>query len=136
MCRGWHDISLGWYICGIDAGFFQNLKAIGVGIILQDAFCRFCHCSCILYPWLFACGRRRGDAALSSIKELRFSQVIFESGSKLVLDGLGFKTMDLSGFDTMIKVYRVIFDERPSFRIVDIRRDTDFVILYMLYGST
>lgn len=130
ICRGWHNLSPGWFRAGVDATFFSEDNVTGIGIILQDDVGGFISTRVLCIP---GCLRvDEGEAmglheVLSWIKALGLQQVLFETDSKLVVDALSSRVEDLSEFGSIVSSCKKILESNLSFTVKHVRRDVNFV---------
>ncbi|XP_057809175.1 uncharacterized protein LOC131023647 [Salvia miltiorrhiza] len=85
-CVGWHPLQPGYVKCGVDVAFFEDLHAMGVGLVLRDHEGHFIMAKTLKVQGLFKVeeGELMGiKEALSWLKELCYNRGWVESDCKL-----------------------------------------------------
>ncbi|XP_057793280.1 uncharacterized protein LOC131009894 [Salvia miltiorrhiza] len=124
-CVGWHDISVGWVRCGVDAAFFAGDNSMGIGIVVRNHVGDFLAGKSMKFP-----GRRdvvEGELmgvkeALSWLKNLGYLVGFVDCDSKIACDAILKKTELINERGVLADFCCRELSSMPGIRICNVRR--------------
>jgi hypothetical protein len=126
----WQRPQQGWYKCNVDAGFHRDANKTSAGWCLRDYLGRFIMAGTIWLDGFYSILEGEAIALLEAMKAMEqrsISQVIFETGSKGVVDSIHSFRGGNSEFSLIVSQINNLLSVFPNFVVKFIKRQANMV---------
>jgi ribonuclease HI len=126
----WQPPPLSYVKCNVDASFFNNDGATGWGWCVRDHRGRFLLAGTNLIQAHLNTLEGEAMAIKEAMSELMlrgFSNVIFESDSKIAVDAISSRHVGISEFSVLISDIKSLLDANSNFEVKFVKRQANMV---------
>ncbi|XP_057779532.1 uncharacterized protein LOC130998115 [Salvia miltiorrhiza] len=130
VCLGWHDLSEGDVLCGVDAAFFEGDNAMGLGLVFGDHSGNFLTGTSLKIPGMRSIeeGEVLGiKEVFSWIQRLGYVSGIVELDSKRACNEITSGGRNISEFGLLAKFCREELSMLPGFCLRHVRCDQNVI---------